>query len=233
MRVAAVLPFVVPDYHHGCALTLRLPNVLHVDNSERGPYGRNLGVMRSHNMGIDYMREIGADWLVVISAAVRFGPPGGLDFLEALEVFPDAACVCAEDVFGWHLIAFPAETIEAAGRWDENFHPYGFDDNDYAIRVRKSRPGAEWVKVPVDVDDSLVGMGHSVKVGGVMDGLRATVNAEAQLRYFEAKWGNRPGVWFDEYHDTPFDNPWNDVGYWPSSPLTWGATYDARAPEEP
>lgn len=224
MTYAVVLPWCVAPIYEKCARSLKLDNVLTVDNS--GKAGRNLGIMRSHNLGIDYMRELDADWLVVMSAACRFGREGGRDFTGQLDEHTDAVVVYAEGVYGWHLIAFHRDTFEAIGRFDENFHPYGYDDCDLAIRVHKAFPSGRWAGVQCSVSDRAAGMAHSLKVGGVH------VEAPPQLLYWEQKWGAPPGQDFPAYHDSPFGDPALPLGWWPSSPLTWGAAWDQPAPAE-
>ncbi len=202
MRFVAVLPYVLEEFKDRCLDRCMLDNVLLVDNRRT-----NLGIMRSHNLGIDAMRELDADWLIVMSAAIRFGGRGGRDFTEALERMAGVAVVNAEGLFGWHLMAFSRATIEAAGRWDENFSPYGWDDCDYAIRVHKAQPGVPWEGVKVDVIDTI--MAHSIKLAGVK------VDNGHHMEYFETKWGLLPGPPFPEFHDNPWGNPALDVRYWP------------------
>lgn len=202
MKTVTVMPFVVPDFAERCLDRCKMPNLLVVDNSVD-----NLGIMRSHNLGIDAMRDLDADWLIIMSAAIRFGDAGGLDFIDALEGLNGTAVVNAEGLFGWHLMAFARETVEAAGRWDENFTPYGLDDCDYAIRIHKSRPGVPWRGVKVDVMDTI--MGHSIKLGGVQ------VDNRRIMDYFEGKWGSPPGPPFETFHNSPWNNVDLPIGYWP------------------
>lgn len=203
MTYAVVLPFVHAPYARACLKTCKLKNLLVVDNTER-----NRGVMRSHNMGIDHMRRTDAEWLIVVSAAIRFGEPGGLDFAGQLQ----GHVIEAAGVYGWHLIAFHRETLEKVGRWDENFYPYGFDDIDLSIRIQKAfqvdgRQTQLWDKVEVDAAD--MGMAHSIKLAGV------EAPPDPLIAYFERKWGRHPGAYQDETFDRPFNNPHNPIGYWP------------------
>lgn len=219
MKYVAVLPFIVQDFRDECvdgmAPAFR-DNLVEVDNTQH-----NLGVMRSHNIGIDAMRERDADRLIIVSAAVRWAPDeGGMDFVRALDAtHSEAHVVNAVGVYGWHLIAFSRETIEAVGRWDENFTPYGFDDNDLSIRIHKALPDAKWWGVTVAVTDTI--MGHSIKIGGLH------APAPPLLDYFRVKWGDKPGPPFEAYYDHPWNDPANDIGYWP--PIN-GATWDSPAP---
>lgn len=221
MKYVAVMPWIYEPYKDECLACCKLDPLLLVDNTET-----NLGIMRSHNLGIDFMRAQDADWLIILSAAVRFGDAGGLDFVRALEHCTEHAVVNAEGMFGWHFMAFARETIEAAGRWDENFTPYGFDDVDYAIRIHKSRPGAIWSGIK-DVDASDTTMAHSLELGGVY------VDATPQINYLHDKWGGERGAPFDAFHDHPFDDPALSVRVWPKptglGPVD-GASWHRAAP---
>lgn len=212
-RYVAVLPVVHQPWGDACIKTCRLDNLLVVNNTVT-----NLGVMRSHNMGIDYMKEKEADWLIVISAAIRFGDEGGLDFARALDRY-DGMVLEAAGVFGWHLIAFRREVFELAGRWDENFTPYGFDDLDLSWRIQialslRYETGKElWTKFPVDVYDE--GMGHSIKLANV------EAPAAPRLAYLMEKWGviiMGDGGKGPFRYTHPFDDETKDVRWWPDAP---------------
>jgi hypothetical protein len=198
--------------------------VLLVDNTEH-----NLGIMAAHNRGIDLMRETGADWLVVLGASIRFGAPGGMDFIAQLAAHPDHDVLEGprwtpdqpdNGVYGWHLIAFRRPTLERAGRWDENFTPYGFCDIDMSLRIQRALgldgPGPFWVKVPCDVRDE--GMGHGIRLAGV------SADPGRQIGYFHQKWGRHPGDSHLPAYARPFDDPGNPIGYWPPAPN--GARWD-------
>lgn len=217
MKYVAVMPFIVESFKDDCLAACKLDNLLLVDNTID-----NRGVMRSHNLGVDFMRDQDADWLIVLSAAIRFGPAGGLDLVRMLDTsHARAHVVNAVGVYGWHLMAFARETVELAGRWDENFYPYGWDDNDYAIRIHKAQPEAAWWGATLEVTDTI--MGHSIQLAGV------TVDNEHHLDYFTKKWGDVPGPPFEAYHDTPWGDPGHAVGYWPATEL--GGQWDQPAPE--
>jgi len=214
MSYVAVMPYVHRPWMERAMDTCAL-DVMLVDNTEY-----NRGIMRSHNLGIDRMREQDADWLIVMSAAVRFGKPGGLDFLDQLDKYADYGVVSAEPVLGWHLIAFSRETIELAGRWDENFTPYGWDDVDLAIRIHHESD-REQRQVPCDVRDA--GKSHSLSLGGV------TTDNEALMAYFVRKWGAPHGSAWDAYNACPFGDQCNPTGFWP--PIN-GAVWNGPAPRE-
>ena len=217
MRVEHVVcvPFIYRPYLDAFAATVRMGErddvtFCIVDNTVT-----NHGIMASHNMGLRYALENGATWFTVCSAAIRFGEPGGLDWLQALDDRPDDHVVEAADVFGWHLIAFKVDLLRYVGEWDENFTPYGFDDIDMSLRIQRAR-GMDgrmeqvWEKAFVDVNDE--GMGHSIHLGGVV---LPPEKVQWQIDYFTRKWGRHPGDSHILAFDTPFGDPNNPISYWP------------------
>lgn len=163
----------------------------------------NEGCSKAWNTGRDEALRTGADWLVVLSAAVRFGPDGGLrDFFDQLERQTGQLVVEAGGGLGWHLIGFSREVMETVGPWDEIFTPCYFEDNEWSVRFQRIYDcdthapgwvGPLWPKVPVDAH--LLEIAHGIKRGGVeidMAGLRAK---------FHAKWGP------NEEYRFPYDDP--------------------------
>lgn len=209
------LPFVHQDYFDAWHATARFldrddTSLILVNNTRS-----NIGIMRSHNIGLAAALKVGAEWLTVCSAAIRFGVEGGLDWLRALDARSDHDVVEAAHVFGWHLIAFKVDLLRRVGTWDENFTPYGFDDIDMALRIQRAkgldgRTEQLWEKVYVDVKD--MGMAHSVKLAGVE---LPPERIEEQIAYFRRKWGRHPGESEILAFDTPFGDPANPISYWP------------------
>lgn len=213
MSFVAVLPSIWPPYTEAC-LTSMAPElrtqILVVDNAPPNP---NLGVAASWNRGVDLCRDAEADWLVIVSAAIRFGPPGGLDFLAELDVHPGAAAIEAGWGLGWHLIAFQRQTLERAGRFDENFWPGYYEDLDYSRRIRLAglthEPPPFWVKV--DVDAYVASFAHAERFAGVK------ADAPRLVAYYEAKWGGPPG---QETFTHPFGDQARGLDWWPQAVRT-------------
>jgi hypothetical protein len=202
MKYVVCLPFRVKEFRDEFMKNCKL-DILEIDNTEN-----NLGVMASHNLGVKKLYEDDADWLIVASAAIRFGTSGGLDIIEHLSK-TDAQVVEGKPLFGWHLMAFRRDVIDAVGEWDENFTPYGYDDLDYAIRIKKAIPNVKWEKITFDVSDTI--MGHSINLGGVRS------NDNILHQYFYNKWGHYPGGGneIEEYYPTPFNKKDADMKYFP------------------
>lgn len=229
MKYVAVIPYTYRPFFDEFMATCKLPkeNLLIIDNSSPE---KNIGVMASHNRGIDFMKEQGADWLIVISPAIRFGEQGGLDFVKILEDHPDYHVIHGASanveggqqanpdggggvnkVFGWHLMGIHRRVFEAIGRYDENFTPYGFDDIDLSLRIRKYFKGSTlWDTYPCDVTDTR--MSHSLHFVPEVVGEAASA---PRIAYFVEKWGRHPGAYQWDGWEHPFNNPEHGLHYWP------------------
>jgi hypothetical protein len=169
-----------------------------VDNT-----GSNRGVPASWNLGIDYMNDERADWLVIVSASCRFSPLGGMDFIAALD---DATFPVVEARYvGWHLIAFHRDAIERVGRFDENFFPAYWEDCDYSRRLALAYDlePPYWTKVEVEV--TIESFAHGIQLAGV------ECDPVALAAYYESKWGGPSSA---EVFTTPFDSG-KALDYWP------------------
>lgn len=198
----AVLPSIHPPWTERAIADSRLDPLIIVDNTRH-----NRGVAASWNLGARMvLDDLDMQWLVIVSAACRFGKPGGLDFIDALYANRGAAAVEAAHGIGWHLIAFHRTTLEQAGLFDENFWPGYYEDMDYARRVQLACGLGEppwWPKVTVDV--SIQGFAHGIDLAGVKP------DPEKLLGYYRAKWGGPPG---EEILDRPFGMYSHD--WWPT-----------------
>ena len=226
MRYVCVVPYTYQPFFDEFMATCKIPkeNILAIDNTTAE---KNIGCMASHNKGIDFMKARGADWLVVISPAIRFGDAGGLDFLQILENHPDYHVIhgASENVeggkqadpaggghnkvFGWHLTAFNKSVFESIGRWDTNFSNYGFDDIDLSIRIRKGIPNVKWDTFPCDVTDTR--MSHSIHFNPEIVDSPST----PRIMYFKRKWGRAHGDWQAESYDHPFNIDGAVLSYFP------------------
>lgn len=219
MKYAVVVPYVYKQYFDEFIETVKIPreNMLLVDNTVH-----NVGIMAAHNQGIDFARSIGADWLIVMSAGIRFGEKGGLDFVELLEEHKDLHVINGAGLatidgkeqniaMGWHLTAFKMDIFAAVGRWDQNFTPYGFDDVDLTLRMKKYF-GNEFRMDTFHVDMRHVSSSHSIQIAGVES------PSAPRIAYFVEKWGRHPGAWQWDGWAYPFNNPEHSLSYWPDSP---------------
>ncbi len=205
MSYVVVIPSVYQPYTDSCLLSCSMENIFVVDNTEF-----NHGVPASWNMGIKEMYEADADWLVICSAGVRFGPEGGLDVARWMEIYAnreDAPFLESDSGLGWHLICVSRWLIDAIGTFDENFSPAYFEDNDFAYRSYLHRGEWGWPRLPFDA--ALVSIAHGVKLGG------APKNARRQQDYYQRKWGGYPS---HELYKTPFNKL--------NRPLNWWVRYD-------
>lgn len=190
----AVLPSVYPLWTDRCVNSMSpefQAGLLTVDNTVT-----NVGVGAAWNQGLDRVVAEQRDWLVLLSAATRFGPAGGDDFLVELAIGrPDVVAIEAGHGVGWHLIAFPRWVVEAVGRFDEIFFAY-MEDIDYSRRISLTL-GLDppyWNKT-ADLDVSIAGFSHGVDLAKVH-----VDNYELAWLY-ERKWGGAKGA---ETFDVPY-----------------------------
>jgi hypothetical protein len=217
----AVLPSIWPEWTELCLASMSyelLSQTVVVDNAAPN---RNLGVAASWNVGARILQQQEADWLVIISAAMRFGAPGGRDFLAELDAAPAEAWAIEAGPcprwpgmgFGWHLIAFRASTFERVGLFDENFWPAYFEDLDFGHRIRCASgwaAGEEPMWPKVDVDADLAGFAHGIHLAGVEQ------DPSGLIRYYSRKWGVPPGAPASEvFYTNPFGDPKFPLSYWP------------------
>lgn len=182
MSYVTVLPSIYQPWTDRCLEHCRLDRVVIVDNTTV-----NLGVATSWNIGVRVMRAEAADWLIILSAAIRFNTDfGGLDLVAELEANPDAYAVEAGHGMGWHLIAFHRRAFDLVGEFDENFYPAYLEDNDFGRRLLLGLGGHPplWPKVSVEV--GLQGFCHGVDLGG------AATDPDLMAAYYQAKWGGPP-----------------------------------------
>lgn len=228
MKYVCVVPYTYQLYLDEFLATCKIPreNMLLIDNTTKE---KNIGCMASHNKGVEFMYQRDADYLIIISPAIRFGKEGGLDFIKVIEEHNDHHVIHAasanvaggkqsssenggvNEVFGWHLTAFRHDVFTKIGLWDNNFAPYGFDDIDLSIRIRKGIPDVKWDTYPCDVHDTR--MSHSLNL---VPDVVGEASSTPRIAYFERKWGRHPGEWQKEAYDHPFNDPDNDLAYWPT-----------------
>lgn len=227
MSYVVVVPYAWRPYFDEFIKTVRIPreNMLLIDNTD---IKKNVGIMKAHNMGVEFMRSRGADWLIIMSAAIRFGEEGGLDFIDILNQHPGYHVLHGASanvrggkqqsdepggggvnkVFGWHLTAFNKTVFDTVGIWDENFGPYGLDDIDMSLRIRKGfKETTKWDTYPCDVTDTT--MSHSISLAGVKS------SYPPRNEYFKRKWGRDGAEWQNWGYDVPFNDHTKDLSYWP------------------
>lgn len=225
MKYVCVIPFAYKPYFDEFVLTLKIPRENCLFISDTDPVGA-IGIMKAHNIGIDFMRERGANWLIVMSAGIRFGESGGLDFIKVIEDHPELLVINGAGLnrengqvmaMGYHLTAFRVEVFSGIGRWDENFTPYGFDDIDLMLRMKKYF-GSEYKVDSFPVDMEHVSRSHSIELAKV------EAPSEPRIQYFTEKWGRHPGAWQWDGWAYPFNNSEHSLAYWP--PAANGGKWD-------
>lgn len=224
MSYLVVMPTIYPPYRDECIASMgqsMRDNLLVVENTER-----NRGLAGSWNIGARRVLEEGLDWLVTISAGMRFGESGGDDFLATLDRHPAAWVIeggwdihkRSDLVSGWHLIAWSRRNVlERIGLLDENFWPIYGEDADWSTRLlialdeEPNTNGAQrWVTF--DTDAWLVMAQHSAELAGIRNDFPDAWD------YYERKWGSRPGDGKVGPFKRPFDDPALPLSFWPTPP---------------
>lgn len=227
MTYLILIPNIWTPYLDACLATLKAPReYIHVVHNE--PPNVNIGVTRSWNVGVDRVLAEGIDWLVIMSAAMRFGESGGMDFLAALDDYKGSWAVEAIDGegpagsgnIGWHCLAFARDpTLLQVGRVDHVFKSYieGIDLGYRIIIASGWQPsdGQVWPKVLVDCRCESIG--HGTQLGGAIVPPGPLLND-----LYQAKWGNPKGreLWTHPYGRDELPITW--TGFPPDPPMTPG-----------
>lgn len=218
----AVLPIITPERADICvesilqedsAFGVDPADILVVDNSRDGfasryglrtyrdPDGHNLGVARAWNVGAMEVLDRGLDYLVVVSASMRFGPQMHTTWLKQMQTFWGADVIEC-DGHSWHLIAFHRNVFEAVGLFDGNFYPAYFEAIDFGYRLRMLDMEGSWPRAWV----------NALSQGAALHNTAVSCPAPPLLDYYARKWGGAKG---EETFTRPFgDKPldwWEDV----------------------
>lgn len=197
-RYLVAIPSIYPPFTGACVDSLDprvRKNTVVIDNAG----GYNRGVAASWNL---VAREVVAkkwDYLVIVSAAMRFNQ-GLEDFMQELY---DKKPVGLDTQFGWHCVALHRYIFESVGFFDENFYPAYYEDSDFIRRMELAEysfPGVLNPGIPDDqkmprfqVDAECIEDAHGIKKANVY------VNYERNKQYFIKKWGAEPK------YDSPAD----------------------------
>lgn len=226
MSALIVMPTIHPPYRDACFATMSpqfRDRLVMVDNSG----ATNLGLAASWNVGARRVLEEGHDWLVTISAGMRFGKSGGDDVLATLDSLPEAWVVefgwdihdRSELWSGWHLIGWSRRNVlERIGLLDENFWPIYGEDADWSLRLLAAldeTPNPDglvrWETVD-RIDAWLVMAQHSGELAGVRN------DYPDMDAYFQAKWGRSFSDGTVETYQRPFNEASRSLAWWPSPP---------------
>ena len=195
-----------PDLLRACLRSIDVPveRLVVIDNSGTGELGdvatdirpdalivdppSNLGVAASWNFTIRTTPD--APWWCLVNADVQFSPG---DLARLAEWMPDGPAVGSLEAFG--AFGITAACVDAAGFFDENFHPIYCEDTDYRRRCAL-------LGIPItDLYSETTHVG-SVSYRGNPRADNARTYPE-NVDYYRRKWGGWIG---DERYATPFDS---------------------------
>lgn len=175
-------------------------------------FNENIGVARSWNIGVEKVIDEKLDYLIILSASIRF--KNGMD--DLISELDKGYNYGLETQHGWHLICLSRKTLESVGYFDENFYPAYWEDSDYIRRMEiigiHDPMNAEKQIPKFQVGATCVTDAHALKTG-------VKVNFVGCQDYFVEKWGatNEFGSQLDrdKMYKTPFNNPENPIDYFP------------------
>jgi hypothetical protein len=224
-KFVTVVPYIHQPYFDEFYKTWTTPSdelLLAIDNTED-----NAGVAESWNQGIDFMRDVGAEWLIICSATMRFAEGAVKQMYDQLSAHPQATVVhfakknitpqtftkpqniptYDEGCFYWHLTAVRAKVFDKVGFFDPNFYPIYFEDTDWDLRYKQTYFIAEKWILPIDATSE--GLRHGVEKAGVI------TDTDKGIAYFATKWGRHPSAAELGEYATPFNDPEKNLKYFP------------------
>lgn len=217
MKLLVVLPVVDQETFERCAESIVKPNsaaglttdeILVVDNTRKGltkafgfrtyrdPEGHNLGVARSWNVGAKEVLDKRQDYLVIVSACIRFGPELHTTLKRQLEEYDGADIIEAEG-HSWHLIAIHRNVFEKVGLFDSNFYPAYEESIDFCFRMSILDLEGGWPRFWVNAVSESIAHGSKV-VSCPNPPLKA---------YYREKWCGDKGneLYTQPFGDKPLD----------------------------
>jgi GT2 family glycosyltransferase len=218
MKLCAVVPVLNYPWGMECLDSIAMPGsaagftrdeLLIIDNTREGgifdawgetyrdPEGHNLGVARSWNVGAKRVLERGLDYLVILSASLRFGPELHTTWRRVMEEW-NGAKVIECDIQSWHLIALHRSTFEKIGLFDSNFYPAYFESIDWCYRLRMVGWEQGFVRKPL----------NCLSTGVALHARLVSCPAPPLLAYYETKWGGPKGEeqWVQPWGSRPLDD---------------------------
>lgn len=212
-RFLVVLPIITAPYADICVESLLMKDssaeidpadILVIDNTRGGwaaekyglptyrdPDGHNLGVARSWNVGVRQVLDRGLDYLVIMSASMRFGPLIHTSWTRQMLEFWGERVIEAHGL-SWHLIALHRTCFERIGLFDTNFHAY-FESIDWCRRLRL----VGWEEGFIHVWINALCQGTALHISEI------SCPAKPLIAYYNTKWRGDKG-------EEKYDLPWGD-----------------------
>lgn len=223
-ELLVVLPVIMRETTDICVDSLLMNNsaaglspeeILIVDNTRDGwapeyglrtyrdPDGHNLGVARAWNVGAQEVLDRGLDYLVLMSASMRFGPELHTTWRRQMTEFWGAKVIEA-DGHSWHLIALHRSCFERIGIFDGNFYPAYGESIDWCYRLRMIGWEQGFVRVWV----------NALSQGVALHANMVRTLPAPWLDYYARKYGGAKG---EETFTMPFGS--KPLDYWEDIPI--------------
>jgi GT2 family glycosyltransferase len=160
-----------------------------------GSSTKNYGVSNAWNLFIEEARDDGYDAVIIANDDIYLYEGVLQRFVESMQ---NNEFVCFEGQNAFSFYGIHIKFFNRVGRFDENFWPAYYEDNDYHYRMRLTGYDAHYVAGP-----SYFHAGSATL--GSFDFLRKMMhhhNFSKNTDYYVAKWGGMP-------HEEQFTRPFN------------------------
>jgi len=153
----------------------------------------NLGVAASWNLARRYFNKYTTDWVLVLNDDINIGATQLADIVKGLKAYENKWMLVGP--FYWSMYCIHQK---CPVRFDENFYPAYFEDNDFHRQIKLLNEdmyvgNVEFLTPTVKRNSMTIEKDPSVNK-------RFVTNRE----YYVQKWGGEPGK---ELFNTPFNIP--------------------------
>ena len=153
---------------------------------------KNLGVSGSWNMIMDYAKRVGATHVLMLNDDVVLGLSEKFINLILCSEGKDLDFISSNN--NWSAFILKVESYEKIGKFDENFFPAYFEDNDYAYRMTLSKAKVLYLE----------SLNPKIYRNSMTIQKDPSLNQRFQLNreYYISKWGGIPS---EEKYSKPFN----------------------------
>lgn len=151
---------------------------------------QNLGVSGSWNMIMDYAEKVKATHVLMLNDDIYLGKSE--EEIATIIRLWKPQFLCTE--LNWCSFILPVETYQKVGKFDENFFPAYFEDNDYFRRMSLA-------DVPIIVNPMLNPVIYRNSMT-IQKSPELNSGFEKNRQYYISKWGGQPT---QEKFNTPFN----------------------------
>jgi len=185
-----------------------------IDNSSE-----NRGVASSWNEGIKRAMADNYKYAIISNDDIEFingtieALINGIQAVDAITISPNSRLLGRDSNFFYPnagyikgseyacFIVNMENMLSSAGKFDQNFYPGYYEDNDMNYRIKLSG-GSEFIDTEVGI------IHHGSSTGSEVISHERWLELE---KYYISKWGGKPR---EEVWTTPYNDPSKDIKYW-------------------